>query len=56
MKCLIDLQKKTISTDKDVDVCADHRYKIRLITRNPTIIYIENFLTANEIEHLIELA
>ncbi|CAF1016299.1 unnamed protein product, partial [Adineta ricciae] len=56
IKCLIDPQEKIISTDKNADVCADHQYKIRLITRNPTIIYIENFLTENEIKHLIELA
>lgn len=35
--------------------CPQHRYNIQMIERRPLIIYIEQFLTQNEIEHLIEL-
>ncbi|CAF1221209.1 unnamed protein product [Adineta steineri] len=36
--------------------CPHHRYSARIITRRPLIIYIEKFLTQNEMQHLIELA
>ncbi len=36
--------------------CPQHLYNIRVIERRPLIIYIEQFLTPNEIQHLIELA
>lgn len=36
--------------------CPQHRYSIRIIERRPLIIYIEQFLTQDEIQHLIELA
>jgi hypothetical protein len=36
--------------------CPQHRYNIQIIERRPLIIYIENLLTENEIQHLIELA
>jgi hypothetical protein len=35
--------------------CPPHRYITRIIQRNPLIIYIEHFLTTNEIQHLITL-
>ena len=35
--------------------CPRHRYVTRIIERSPLIIYIEQFLTQNEIQHLIEL-
>ena len=35
--------------------CPQHRYTIRIIEKNPLVIYIENFLTAFEIQHIIEL-
>ncbi|UJR24658.1 hypothetical protein I4U23_006032 [Adineta vaga] len=35
--------------------CPRHRYTIRIIERNPLLIYIEQFLTPNEIQHIIEL-
>ncbi|CAF0824584.1 unnamed protein product [Adineta steineri] len=35
--------------------CPDHRYKIRIISRRPLIIYIEKFLTEDEMKHFIEL-
>ena len=35
--------------------CRPHSYRSRIINRNPLIIYIENFLTKNEINRLIEL-
>ncbi|CAF1520445.1 unnamed protein product [Adineta steineri] len=36
--------------------CPDHRYKVRIISRSPLIIYLEKFLTEDEMKHLIELA
>jgi hypothetical protein len=36
--------------------CPHHRYHTRIIERSPLIIYIEQFLTQNEIQYLIELA
>ena len=36
--------------------CPRHRYTTRIIDRKPLIIYIEQFLTRNEITHLIKLA
>jgi len=36
--------------------CPYHRYTTRMIERSPLIIYIEQFLTKNEIEHLIQLS
>lgn len=36
--------------------CPHHRYVTRIIERSPLIIYIERFLTQNEIQHLIELS
>ncbi|CAF0866774.1 unnamed protein product [Adineta ricciae] len=36
--------------------CTDHRYKTRIISRTPLIIYIDKFLLDYEIQHLIELA
>ncbi|CAF1415016.1 unnamed protein product [Adineta steineri] len=36
--------------------CPDHQYKTRMISRSPLIIYIEKFLTEDEMKHLIELA
>lgn len=41
---------------QNVYECPQHEYTIRIITRRPLIIYIEQFLTKHEIEHLIELA
>ena len=36
--------------------CSRHSYLPRIIERSPLIIYIENFLTKDEIDHLIQLA
>jgi len=36
--------------------CPQHRYRTRIIERRPLIIYIEQFLTQDEIEHLLQLA
>jgi hypothetical protein len=41
---------------KSEEECPKHRYIIRMIERSPLIIYIEKFLTQNEIDHLIKLA
>lgn len=35
--------------------CPQHQYTIRVIRGRPLIIYIEEFLTENEIQHLIEI-
>ncbi|CAF1521863.1 unnamed protein product [Adineta ricciae] len=35
--------------------CPRHRYASRIIERSPLIIYIEQFLTKNEIRHLLKL-
>ncbi|CAF4056143.1 unnamed protein product [Adineta steineri] len=35
--------------------CPHHRYTTRIIERSPLIVYIEQFLTQNEIQYLIEL-
>ncbi|UJR18117.1 hypothetical protein I4U23_005017 [Adineta vaga] len=36
--------------------CPHHRFHTRIIERSPLIIYIEQFLTENEIQYLIDLA
>ena len=41
-----------IDEDKE-EICPQYSYRTRLINRNPLIIYIENFLSKNEIDHLI---
>lgn len=38
------------------ETCPRYSYRLRIINRNPLIIYIENFLSKNEIDHLIKLA
>ena len=50
-----DRQGKDHSSESK-EACPLHSYRSRIIQRNPLIIYIENFLTNNEIDHLIELA
>ncbi|CAF0743042.1 unnamed protein product [Adineta steineri] len=35
--------------------CPHHQYSTRIIERSPLIIYIEKFLTQNEMQHLIKL-
>lgn len=35
--------------------CPRPQYKTRIVHRNPLIIYIENFLSKSEIEHLLEI-
>ncbi|UJR11395.1 hypothetical protein I4U23_015575 [Adineta vaga] len=53
---MIDVQSYFEEKTIPVNECPDHQYKIQIITRNPLIIYIDKFLTQNEIKHLIELA
>jgi hypothetical protein len=66
MKYLTDLQsyirqesiKYICVDDRKIEFefeCPKHRYRTRMIERSPLIIYIENFLTQNEIDHLIKL-
>lgn len=35
--------------------CPKHNYTVRLISRNPFIAYIENFLTHEEIKHILSV-
>lgn len=35
--------------------CRQHQYTVRIVERQPLIIYIEQFLTADEIQHLMEM-
>ncbi|CAF0951652.1 unnamed protein product [Adineta ricciae] len=52
---------KSVKNENNYDLsqykykCPHHRYVTRMIERSPLIIYIENFLTPNEIQHLIDL-
>ena len=45
-----------VDTNKTEYECLNHRYRTRIISRTPLIIYIDNFLSPYEIQHLIELA
>ncbi|KAK4190124.1 prolyl 4-hydroxylase subunit alpha-3 [Podospora australis] len=36
--------------------CAEHDYRVYIYSRAPLVIYVENFLSASEREHLLELA
>ncbi|KAF2759422.1 hypothetical protein EJ05DRAFT_464045 [Pseudovirgaria hyperparasitica] len=36
--------------------CPEHGYKTRILARSPLVIYIENFLSEKEVEHLKELS
>ncbi|CAF1529278.1 unnamed protein product [Adineta steineri] len=47
-------QPNTTKVQDDYN-CPDHQYKIRIISRRPLIIYIEKFLTEDEMKHFIEL-
>ena len=49
----LEINEKEIK--KEEEKCREHRYQIRIIERSPLIIYIENFLHKDEIDHLIEL-
>ena len=67
MKCLTHLQSfvrrqiqvEEITSDDELSqyehICPKQRYTIRIIAQKPTIIYIEEFLTQKEMQHLIEL-
>lgn len=35
--------------------CPRQKYTARIVHRDPLIIYIENFLSKNELEHLLEI-
>ena len=37
-------------------ICPPHSYRTRIVHRKPLIIYIENFLTEYEMNHIIGLA
>jgi len=36
--------------------CPDHRYFVKLVSRDPWIMIIENFLTKEEADYLVEFA
>lgn len=49
-------RRKVYSPRSESDVpCPQHSYRSRIIHRKPLIIYIENFITKNEINHILEL-
>ena len=50
-----DHRQKKVNSRRNKEGCLEHSYRTRIIHRNPLIIYIENFLTENEINHLIKL-
>lgn len=52
---MTDVNNSSILSEYEKE-CPNHRYIIRIIERSPLIIYIEKFLSENEIKHLIELA
>lgn len=41
--------------DSDVLNCGDDAYRVHLFSRSPLIIYIENFLSAPEADHLLSI-
>ncbi len=46
--------KSFIATNEPIS-CASHNYNTFILSHEPLIIYIENFLTAGESKHLIEI-
>ena len=48
-------QRKVFST-RNEEICSPYSYRTRIVNRRPLIIYIENFLTQKEVDHLVELA
>jgi len=57
--CRRDLIKETSNVfriDQNDNKCPNHRYTTRIIQRKPMMIYIEQFLTQDETQHLVELA
>lgn len=46
---------RKIYSARTEETCPQHSYRVRIVNRKPLIIYIENFLTQTEINHLIEL-
>jgi prolyl 4-hydroxylase len=40
----------------DTGSCDDPPYKIHILSKSPLVIYISNFITSKEREHLQELA
>lgn len=54
--------EKSSEIEKEYDLsnhyrknCPHHKYTTRIVHRNPLIIYIENFLTKKEIQHLLDI-
>lgn len=39
--------------DRNRSECREHDYSVHIFSRNPLVIYIENFLTKTEAEHLL---
>lgn len=42
------------SPDFDPKSCATHRYSTYIISHEPLVVYIENFLSSKESEHLVQ--
>ncbi|UJR24562.1 hypothetical protein I4U23_005937 [Adineta vaga] len=66
IKYLIYFQETYLNDSKEINIsineikkeyqCINHRYKTRIISRIPLIIYIDKFLNSYELQHLIQLA
>ena len=56
LKMIEDNRQRRVYSTRDEVLCPQYSFRTRIINRKPLIIYIENFLTKKEINHLIELA
>lgn len=50
-----DSQQRKVFSARNEEICLPYSYRTRIVNRNPLIIYIENFFSQKEIDHLIEL-
>ena len=46
---------ETLVIPDDGLVCPEHAYKIHLLSRDPLVIYIEGFLSAEEASHVVQM-
>ena len=54
-KIMEDSRQRKVFSSRNEEICPPYSYRTRIINRNPLIIYIENFLSPKEVNHLIEL-
>ena len=50
-----DSHQRKVFSARNEEICPPYSYRTRIVNRNPLIIYIENFFSQKEIDHLIEL-